>query len=84
VLIVVLGVATNPGIWSTNLGLVNAHQALLSARTTGSPDTGRLQGARDRLLAANADIPGNPQIYDELASLDAWLGDEEAALAALR
>ena len=76
--------AVRPGAWQTNLGLVQAHKALVAARTTGAVDTARLGQARDRLVAAVQQAPGNAQIYDEIASLDAWLGEDAAALDALR
>lgn len=78
-----LALAFSPGIAQTNLGLLRAHQALLAARSTGVVDADAMQQARDRLLAAQAGKPGDPQVYDTLASLHAWLGDDEASLAAL-
>jgi putative inorganic carbon (HCO3(-)) transporter len=79
-----LALALSPGIWQTNQGLLHAHQALLTARTTGVADIEALQQARDQLLASAASKPGDPQVYDTLASLQAWLGENDAALATLR
>jgi hypothetical protein len=79
-----LALALSPGIGQTNLGLLRAHQALLAARTSGVVDVEALQQARDQLAAAQLSKPGDPQVYDTLASLHAWLGENDAALAALR
>lgn len=84
VAVVWLALALSPGLWQTNLGLARAHRALLAARNDGMVDAAAMQQARGLLLAAEARKPGDPQVYDTLASLDAWLGDEAAALAALR
>lgn len=73
-----------PGVWQTNLGLVRAHQALVASRAAGVADPASLQPARDLLLAAEARAPGNAQVYDTLASLHAWLGEDAASQAALR
>ncbi len=81
--VVWLALALSPGAWPANLGLLRAHQALLAARSTGVANAANLEQARERLLAAEAQTPGNAQVYDTLASLHAWLGDDEAALAAL-
>lgn len=78
-----LALALSAGLWQTNLGMAASHQALWAARS-GQPDGARLAQARNLLLAAQAQKPGDAQVYDELASLHAWLGDDEAALAALR
>lgn len=82
--VVVVALAVRPSVLQKNLGLMQAHKALVAARTTGAIDAGRLGQARDRLVAAVERAPGNAQIYDEIASLDAWLGEDAAALDALR
>lgn len=79
-----LALALSPGLWPTNLGLLQAHRALLASRAAGMPEAGRLAPARDLLLAAEAQTPGDPQVLDTLASLHAWLGEDAASLAALR
>lgn len=79
-----LALALSPGLWQTNLGLLRAHQALLASRAAGMPEASRLAPARDLLLAAEAQRPGDPQVLDTLASLQAWLGEDAASLAALR
>jgi O-antigen ligase len=83
VILTVLVVA-RPGTWHKNLGLVQAHQALVAVRRTGVVDAGQLAAARDRLLAVTRQTSANAQVYDELASLHAWLGEDEPALHALR
>ena len=82
--LVVAALAVRPGVWPANLGLVQAHRALAAARLDGAIAADPLTQARDGLAAAGQQLPHNAQIYDEIASLAAWLGEDAAALQALR
>lgn len=71
------------GLWDANRATVQAQGALLQARQSAGPDRAALLSARAALQRATA-RPAGPHLYALLAETQAWLGEDEEAVAAWR
>jgi putative inorganic carbon (HCO3(-)) transporter len=80
---ILIPMVISPAAGARNFGLVQAHKAIYEARLTGVIPTATAEEAESMITRALAQNPQQAQLLGIRASLHAWLGNDQQALADL-